>query len=60
LALRPALAGHSLTFAGQALRSSRPVGAVIGRAEASVMREVGQKLALLIGLTTGLGALDAS
>jgi mRNA interferase MazF len=38
------------------------VGAVIGHAEASVMVEVGQKLALLMGLTTGdtSGALDAS
>ena len=36
------------------------LGAVIGHADASVMREVGQKLALLMGLTTGLGALDTS
>ena len=33
------------------------VGPVVGHADASVMREVGQKLALLMGLTTGLGAL---
>ena len=30
------------------------LGPVIGHAEASVMVEVGQKLALLMGLTTGL------
>lgn len=38
------------------------LGAVIDHADASVMREVGQKLALLMGLTTGvaIGGLDAS